>query len=185
MTQLNQPAGNQINSVRLIPFGHASDWLYEAAMIYAAVWGRNTSDSLLFFRHHADYSDYRGVIALLGTVPVGFAFGTRSESGQWWHDKVCERVGSQHPALQNAWVLTELGVLDGYRNRHIGGMLHDRMLQLQPASNVLLSTQVDNDGARRFYERRGWQYLHHGFQFQPGRPAYVIMHHTVTHITGE
>lgn len=185
MTQLNQPASNQLNSLRLVPFGRASDWLHEAAEIYAAVWGRNTSDSLLFFRHHADYPDYRGVIALLGTERVGFAFGTRSEPGQWWHDKVCERIGSQHPALQNAWVLTELGVLAAHRNQHIGGLLHDRILRLQPSPNVLLSTQVDNDGARRFYERRSWHYLHQGFHFQPGRSAYVIMHRNVAHITGE
>ncbi|MGJ3239618.1 MAG: hypothetical protein ACFE0Q_12990, partial [Anaerolineae bacterium] len=60
--------------------------------------------------------------------------------------------------------------------------LLERVLHEQPHPNALLSTQVDNLVARRFYERRGWRYLHTGFAFQAGYEPYCIMHKSVRHV---
>lgn len=39
----------------------------------------------------------------------------------------------------------------------------------------MLSIQVENTGARRLYEHRGWRYLHSGFVFREGQPPHVVM----------
>jgi ribosomal protein S18 acetylase RimI-like enzyme len=170
-------------TVEVLPFEHDAKLLREAARVYQVVWDRDPEDSLIFFRKYARFPHFRGYVARVQGVVVGTVFGTASLPGQWWHDKVAEHVGKQHPALQHAWVLTELAVLETYRDRGIGGLLHDRALQDLPLQTALLSTQGDNTGAQRFYLRRGWQYLHSGFPFHPGRPPYVIMvrwmHHEI------
>lgn len=162
-------------NVELLSFQHDHKLLREAARIYQIVWDRDPEDSQIFFRKYARFPHFRGYIARINGITVGTIFGTASLPGQWWHDKVAEQVGEQHPALQDAWVLTELAVLEAYRSRGIGGLLHDHVLRDLPLKTALLSTQADNSGAQRFYRQRGWSYLHSGFPFHPGRPPYVIM----------
>jgi ribosomal protein S18 acetylase RimI-like enzyme len=167
--------------IEYIPFNHKSSLIYDAVRVYCEVWGRNQEDSIMFFRKYASYGHFIGYVASDRSRVIGMGFGTISEDGQWWHDKVVENVGKKHTALQDAWVLTELAVLKAYRNQEIGTALHDRVLQAQPFLNVLLSTQADNFGAKRFYERHGWNYLHKGFAFQQGRQEYCIMHKEIAH----
>ncbi len=162
--------------VNLVAFDGFSVRLHDAVDIYVRVWQRNREASLLFIRKNARYPHFRGYLAQVNGQTVGMVFGTASLPGQWWHDNVALEVGTQHPALQRAWILCELAVLEPYRSRGIGGQLHDAVLNTQPLHNVLLSTQKANSGARRFYEQRGWSYLHNGFSFNPNRPHYVIMH---------
>ena len=169
-------------NIQLVPFGHQSSYFYNALNVYCQVWGRDYNDSLMFFKGYRRFPNFEGCVAIVNDYVVGFAFGTRSEYGQWWHDKVATNVGFRHPALRNAWVLTEIGVLSEYRNLQIGGMLHDAVIESQPLPNVLLSTQASNIGARRFYERRGWTYLHNGFAFNRGSQPYVVMHRHREHV---
>lgn len=126
-------------------------------------------------RYATVYPDFRGLVALLDGRVVGMGFGARFVVGNWWCDKVAAQVGARDPALQDAWVLVELGVLEPYRGRGIGSILLTRLLELQPCARALLSTQVANTGARRLYERHGWQYLHSGFVFAEGQEPYVVM----------
>jgi GNAT superfamily N-acetyltransferase len=126
-------------------------------------------------RYATAYPDFHGLAALIDGRVVGIGFGTRFVVGNWWCDKVAAQVGAGHSALQDAWVLVELGVLEPYRGRGIGSMLLARLLELQPCVRALLSTQVANTGARRLYERQGWQYLHPGFVFAEGQEPYVVM----------
>ncbi|MDQ3856568.1 MAG: GNAT family N-acetyltransferase [Chloroflexota bacterium] len=156
-------------------FDKASPHVTDAARVYALTWGYALPVSEEFIRKQMSYPDFVGYVAVLGSEVVGMGFGTRSEPGQWWHDKVAARVGEDHPALQDAWVLTELEVLESHRGRGIGSRLHDSLLETQPYPHALLSTQVSNSGARRLYERLGWEYLHPGFVFLAGDPAYVVM----------
>jgi hypothetical protein len=167
--------------IELIGFNYRSSLLYEALRIYCTVWGRDKEESLSFFRKYARMPDFLGYVASLENTIIGMGFGTASQTGQWWHDKVAEKVGANHPALQDAWVLTELAVLREYRQRNIGSIIHSRLMKEIKYSNALLSTQVDNLGAKRFYEQRGWTYLHKGFAFQEGRPLYCIMHKDLKH----
>lgn len=163
------------HTLKLHAFDAASPLLHHAVDIYAQVWERSVEDSLLFLRKHTRQKYFKGFVACVDETPVGMVFGTISQTGQWWHDKVAMHVGRHHPALQQAWMLTELAVLPAYRNRAIGGKLHDAVVQAQPLPNMLLSTQQSNTGAQRFYERRGWQMLHTGFAFSRYSEKYVIM----------
>jgi ribosomal protein S18 acetylase RimI-like enzyme len=165
----------------LLSFQYNSRFLLDAVAVYQTVWDRDPDDSLFFFRKHSRFPSFRGFVARLNGVVVGTVFGTASLPGHWWHDKVAEQVGAEHPSLQDAWVLTELAVLEAYRNQGIGGLLHDRVLRDLPLTYALLSTQADNLGARRFYEQRGWTYLHTGFAFHHGRPPYAIMQRRIQH----
>ena len=165
----------------LIPFTYYSPLLHDAVNVYSTVWERDKEDSTIFFRKYARMPDFVGYVASVNNKIVGTAFGTISQSGQWWHDKVARHVGRKHKALKNAWVLTELAVLEDYRKHHIGSHLHDKVLDEQIYPNALLSTQVDNMVARRFYENRNWTYLHRGFAFHKGRPLYCIMHKDLSH----
>jgi ribosomal protein S18 acetylase RimI-like enzyme len=62
------------------------------------------------------------------------------------------RLGSDHPALQDAWRLVELAVAEPHRGLGIGGRLHDALLAAQPCPRALLSTGVANQRARAIYE---------------------------------
>lgn len=168
-------------TVDLAEFDYHSPYLHQAVAVYCAVWQRNQDNSTLLFKRYARMPQFEGYVALLDGDVVGMAFGTASSKGQWWHDKVSQHIGEHHHALQNAWSLTELAVLKPYRKHAIGSVLHDRVLQEQPCTNVLLSTQVDNQTARRFYEKREWTYLHEGFSFRKDRQPYCIMHRAIRH----
>ena len=163
-------------SYQILPYDEHSPLLYHAARVYATVWSRSEDDGVLFFRRYARQSGFCGFVARVDLRVVGMVFGTASVAGQWWHDKVAEQIGDKHPALQNAWVLTELAVLEQFRTRHIGADLHDRVIQAQNYQNLLLSTQVSNTPAQEFYRRRGWGVLHEGFAFNRNHEPYMIMH---------
>lgn len=165
----------------LAEFDYYSPYLHKAVDVYCAVWDRNQDNSTVFFKKYARMSQFIGYVALIEEHVVGMAFGNESQAGQWWHDKVSKQIGKHHPALQNAWSLTELAVLKSYRKHQIGSVLHDRILREQTCPNVLLSTQVDNHTARHFYEKRNWTYLHKGFSFQKERQSYCIMHKAIHH----
>ncbi|MCA9893801.1 MAG: GNAT family N-acetyltransferase [Anaerolineae bacterium] len=161
----------------LVPFTYNSPLLVDAVKVYTHVWSQRTyGESIDFFKNNARRQNFYGYVVRAGKQTIGMGFGTRSMIGQWWHDKVAQKVGEDHPALQDAWVLVELAILPNYRNRGLGLRIHDALLADQPYPNVLLSTQVDNTGARRFYERHGWDYLHAGFAFFENHPLFCIMH---------
>jgi ribosomal protein S18 acetylase RimI-like enzyme len=150
--------------------------LETAADLYARVWNRDYETTRLTFIEYVSFPHFCGWLAWLGDEPIGFALGTESRAGQWWHDCVSERVGTFHPALYGAFVLTELAVLAPYRSGGVGKRLHDTILSNQPLPRALLSTMVSNHGALRFYHRLGWQVLHPGFAFFEGGEPYTILH---------
>ena len=147
-----------------------------AVRVFRETWRRDPRAAEEFFLRHGDYPDFRGIVALVDARVVGMGFGTRSLPGQWWHDHVAAQVGEDHPALQDAWVLTELAVLHIARGQGIGGRIHDALVAAQPCPRALLSTQVDNAVSRRLYETRGWRYLHRGLRFEQYGSPYVVMH---------
>lgn len=128
-----------------------------------------------FIRQQAHYPDFRGFVAVHRGTVIGMAFGTKSEPGQWWHDRVLAQLGGDPQALRDAWVVTELAVLEEWQGHGIGSSLLDALLKSQPYPRALLSTEVGNDRARGMYQRRGWTYLHPGFVFQEGEQPYVVM----------
>lgn len=163
--------------IEIVKFHHHSNRFLDAVRVYQTVFQDfNFAGSIQFVRKYTHYAHFHGLLALNGDKAVGVAFGTKSEPGHWWHDKVAEQVGYNHPALQNAWVLIELGVLEAYRGQGIGTELHNTIIQCHRLPNLLLSTQKANHGARRLYERLGWRYLHPGFAFHAGSEPYAVMY---------
>jgi ribosomal protein S18 acetylase RimI-like enzyme len=150
----------------------------EAIRVYYKTWGWDWEESYNFFMRYSHLPDYLGLVAVYDGDVVGMTFGALGKRGQWWFDKVAYHVecGYKNPALIDAFMLVELAVLDEYRDLGIGTALHDTLLASQPYRRALLSTEVTNGGARRLYERLGWQYLHPGFVFSEGGPSYAIMH---------
>jgi ribosomal protein S18 acetylase RimI-like enzyme len=165
-----------MSSVVLEPYTHNSNCLNAAARVYATTWRRDVHETQTYFRRYAQMPHFYGLVALVEKCVVGVTFGIQSVSGQWFHDQVALHVGVDHPALHQTWVLTELAVLPAYRHQAIGGALHDAIVEQQPFPRLLLSTQVGNLGARRFYARRGWNVLHPGILFHQHGPEYLILH---------
>lgn len=163
-------------SYQILPYNIHSPLIVHAAQVYATVWQRDERDSLAFFRRHARYPKFYGLVARLDHRIIGLAFGVAALPEHWWHEQVAQQIGADHPALQEAWILTELAVLAQFRTRHIGADLHDQIIKMQPYHNLLLSTQVSNTSAQEFYRRRSWDVLHPGFAFNPGQEPYMVMY---------
>lgn len=163
-------------TLELIPLNATSPYVMNAVKIYNEYIAGEMDYQEHFFRSHMHRPGYVGLLAQVDKRIVGVAFGSYSLSGQWWHERVAAHVGREHPAIQDAWVLTQLNVLKAYRNRKIGETLHHRIIEEQTRQHLLLSTQVANKAAQRFYKRHGWQVLHEGFQFSSGDESYKILH---------
>lgn len=50
------------------------------------------------------------------------------------------------------------------------------LLDVQPCPRALVSTHVENQGARCFYERHGWQYFQPDCIVQAGPRPLVVMY---------
>jgi GNAT superfamily N-acetyltransferase len=78
------------------------------------------------------------------------------------------------PSLRDWAELTALEVDAGWRGRGIGTWLVRHAatwLRLGGRKRIILATMLDNTGARRFYERLGWELLvreHKGWELAPG-----------------
>ncbi len=100
---------------------------------------------------------------------VGLSYGLRGQAGQWWYDRVSERIT---PAAAEEWLrdcfqFDELAVIPGMQGRGIGGRLHDLLLTGLGARTAVLSTYCGETSARRLYQKRGWKTLLSRFTF-PG-----------------
>jgi len=161
---------------RIVPFDRASPYFAGAVGVYTQTWHhpRDAGESY-FHRYSTGFPGFLGRVAVIDDQVVGAAFGMRSLPGQWWHDTVAGAVGPDHPALQDAWVLAELAILEPYRGQGIGSSLHDALLAAQPCPRSLLSTKLQNIKAQQFYRRLDWRSLHPGLAFRPGNPLFVVL----------
>jgi ribosomal protein S18 acetylase RimI-like enzyme len=126
---------------------------------------------------HAERDGFRFLGAFAGTRLVGFVYGFRGETGQWWHDRVAAALG---PEGARRWLppghfeFTELHVRREYRRRGIGGALHDALLDGVEAPTTVLSTQTDNAPAIALYGGRGWEVIVPWIDFGSGRPFLIM-----------
>lgn len=112
-----------------------------------------------------------------GAPLIGFAYGYRSQPGQWWFDNVARALGQHETAawLSDAFQLAEIAVLPAHQGQGIGKALHDALLNGLSYDRAVLSTLDAQTLARAMYRARGWQDLLEGFYF-PGVPRrYAIM----------
>jgi GNAT superfamily N-acetyltransferase len=143
--------------------------------IFEVVFPEDASAAREFLSRYATYPSYRGLVARVEGTCVGMVFGVEAFRGNWWVDRVVEHLGQDHPALQDAFCLVDLGVLAPWRSQGIGQLLHDAVLAMQPHPRAVLSTQVANTGAQRFYLRNGWRIVHPGFVFAQRQEPYCVL----------
>jgi len=126
---------------------------------------------------HAARDGFRFFGAFAGRRLVGFVYGYRGATGQWWHDHVALALG---PDGEARWLppghleFTELHVRREYRRRGIGGALHDTLLGEVDAPTAVLSTQTDNAPAIGLYSGRGWEVIVPYIDFGSGRPFLIM-----------
>lgn len=159
-----------------IPLHKDSPYLIDAIRVYNEYIPGELDRQEHFFRTHMRRPGYIASLIRADKKIIGVAFGSDSLRGQWWHERVASQVGYEHPALQDAWELTQLHVLKAYRNRGIGARLLQHITEKHNRPRMLLSTQVANVDAQRFYLRHGWKILHQGFKFSAGDEPYKILH---------
>jgi GNAT superfamily N-acetyltransferase len=159
------------------PLTENAPYFLQAVEVYSEYVPGDLRYHTFFFQTHMNRQGFTGLVALHEDRVIGFAFGSDSLAGQWWHEKVLMNLADEKEhLLQDAWVLTQFNVLEAYRNHGVGGVLHDTIIQAQIRSNLLLSTPVTNLAAQRFYQRRGWHVIHRGFAFGRGSEPFMILH---------
>ncbi|MFC6837660.1 GNAT family N-acetyltransferase [Halomarina ordinaria] len=181
-----------VNFIPLVPESPAFERVIDC---YRDVWasageGEARTSVAERFSAHATYPGYRGVVAL-ATDPdelaaagvegedeavLGYCYGYASRPDQYYHGLLRESLPVEEGDrwLADCFEFVELGVHVGARERGLGSTLHDALLDGVENATSLLTTGVENDPARRFYERRGWDVVHEPFESDDGRP-YVVM----------
>ena len=110
---------------------------------------------------HVARKGFRLAVATVDDRMVGFGYGYTGERGQWWSDRVVERLPAE---ITDEWVgghfeFVELAVDPKVQGRGVGTALHDRLMDGLPHRKALLSTYSDDRPAPRLYRRLGWQIL--------------------------
>ena len=147
----------------------------EYVRVFQEVFPHDAADADAFLSRYATYGNYCGRLARVDGAPVGMCFGVDAFRGNWWVERVLAEIGEDHPAMQSAFCVVDLGVLAAWRGRGIGNRLLAAVLAAQPRLRAVLSTQVSNVGAQRFYRRCGWRILHPGFVFADGQEPYCVL----------
>jgi len=144
----------------------------------ADIWpeaSRSRIDEIL--PRHVVRDGFRFLAAFADDRVVGFVYGYRGDSGQWWHDRVARALGKEGT---ERWLgpghfeFTELHVRADFHRRGIGGRLHDELLEGIDASTAVLSTQTDNEPAIALYKGRGWGVIVPYLDFGSGRPFLIM-----------
>lgn len=110
---------------------------------------------------HAARDGFRLALAVADGGLAGFAYGYTGQPGQWWTDRLLERIPHD---ITDEWVgghfeLVELAVRPAAQCRGVGRALHDALLDGLPHRPALLGTWPDDRPARRLYLRTGWREL--------------------------
>ena len=110
---------------------------------------------------HAARDGFRLALAPADGGLVGFAYGYTGQPGQWWTDRLLDRLPRD---LTDVWVgghfeFVELAVRPAAQRGGIGRALHDALLDGLPHRRALLGTWPDDRPARQLYLRAGWRVL--------------------------
>lgn len=108
---------------------------------------------------------------------VGFGYGYRGASGQWWHDIVSAAIGRKDTRrwLHDGFELAELHVRPDHHGHGLGRALLTDVLARAGTVHAVLSTPDIESPARLLYRSYGFSDLCCDFRF-PGSPeAYAIM----------
>jgi ribosomal protein S18 acetylase RimI-like enzyme len=127
---------------------------------------------------HAERESFRFFVELAPAGEVaGFAYGYTGGAGQWWTDRVAAAMDAP---TRRRWLepphyeVVELHVRPESQRGGVGGRLLAALLGGLPHRQALLSTQVDNDKARPFYEKQGWEVVVAELSFGPGYAPFCV-----------
>ena len=133
--------------------------------VYDAVFGDHSSYDAWreeVWDRHAAREGFRLARARVDGELVGFAYGYTGRRGQWWTDHVAEVLP---PEVAEEWLgghfeLVSIGVLPEARGRGVGDTLLTELTSDLPHERwLLMSTDDEDDPARRLYARHGWEVL--------------------------
>jgi ribosomal protein S18 acetylase RimI-like enzyme len=157
----------------------------EAAAIYGAAMHRSPEVVVQRRDLISLHVSYRGFVAAGAfdgdEAPterlVGFGYGYRGASGQWWHDIVAGALGrvSATRWLQNGFELAELHVHPDHQGHGYGRALLADVLSRAEAAHAVLSTPDVESPARALYRSHGFSDLRCGFRFPGSTESYAIM----------
>jgi ribosomal protein S18 acetylase RimI-like enzyme len=138
---------------------------------------------LSIMERHAGHPAFRAIAVTAPQVSqiIGFAYGFRGTSGQWWHDVVQTGItATSDAAVAATWLadtleVAEVHVRPEYQHRGIGRRLLLTLTAGRTERTAVLSTQDSESPARRLYRSLGFEDLLTGFSFPGGGPPYAVM----------
>jgi len=112
---------------------------------------------------------------------IGFSYGFRGASGQWWHDAVAAALSATcGNAVAAAWLadsleIAEVHVHPDFHGRGVGRSLVLGLAEGRQERTAVLSTQDADSPARRLYRSLGFADLVTGYSFPGTADPYAVM----------
>ncbi|MDQ1683590.1 MAG: hypothetical protein QOC82_327 [Frankiaceae bacterium] len=169
-----------MTDVRLIDPDEFEPLVVTAAQIYGEAMRRPPElvvQRREIMQSHLHRRGFRAVGAMDGEQLVGFGYGYRGRSGEWWHDIVAKALGRE-PArdwLADAFELAELHLLPAHHGHGVGRALLTTLLDGVQTHTVVLSTHDQDSPARSLYRSVGFEDLLTGFVFPGSTEVYAVM----------
>ena len=126
---------------------------------------------------HVVRPGFVGVLACDDDELVGFGYGYRGRTGDWWHDVVAGALGRRTARewLTDSFELAELHVRPSHHGQGIGRRVLETLIAAADGATIVLSTHDRESPARRLYRSVGFVDLLTGFVFPGSTEVYVIM----------
>jgi len=169
-----------VTDVRLIDRDEFEPLVVTAAQIYGEAMRRPPElvvQRREIMQSHLHRRGFRAVGATVDDHLVGFGYGYRGRSGEWWHDIVAKALGrdASREWLADAFELAELHVLPAHHGNGVGRALLTTLLDGVPTHTVVLSTHDQDSPARSLYRSAGFEDLLTGFVFPGSTEVYAVM----------
>lgn len=167
-------------SIHQIETFRAGDAVGAIAGIWRDATGVSGDDAQAFavgtYPKHVSWPGFRLFMAAIDGNPVGFIYGYRTLSGQWWHDQVRDALaGAGHEQwLENAQELAEIAVLPQFQGRGIGTRLIGAFLN-GLAQPVLLAVEAVDEATHALYAAHGFQDLLTDFYYPGFNDRIIVM----------
>ncbi len=159
-------------------FDHSVHTAEEMAMLYQAIWKKEEDDFFERIQRHADYEGFLGIVAYNDTNEcVGFAYGYKSEKGQYYRELLEKELTSDEIErwLSDCFEFVELAVHPSYRKNGFGREMADKLVNNSHRKTSILTTQLSNLAAQTLYTSLGWVVVKEKFIPSPTDEPYVIM----------
>ncbi|WP_440897096.1 GNAT family N-acetyltransferase [Amphibacillus sp. Q70] len=148
------------------------------ANLYKEIWQIEDDSVKARFLKHSTYEDYKCIVAQNEKSEiVGFSYGYTSLPGQYYNGLLKREFSSKEQTkwLTDCFELVELAVHPSYRRQSIGRILMTELLKDVEYKTALLTTQINNNSARRLYESLNWQVLREPFFPHDNNDPFIIM----------